>query len=83
MKEKPTVGSSFSGHFLPTAFLRRRKMLAYVSLFTAGIPVNYGNEFRELFEATTFSTACGIILRIYYMLSIIWDEIDEEGTALL
>jgi len=53
VKVKPTVGSPFSGRFLPTAFLRRRKMLAYISLFTAGIPVNYINEFRELFEATT------------------------------
>ena len=58
-------------------------MLAYVSLFTAGIPVNYGNEFRELFEATTLSTTCGIILHIYYMLSTIWGEIDAEGKAFL
>jgi hypothetical protein len=29
VKEKPTVGSPFSGRLLPTAFLRRQRMLAF------------------------------------------------------
>jgi len=33
VKEKATVGSPFSGHFFPTAILRRGKMLAYIFCF--------------------------------------------------
>jgi len=29
-------------------------MSVYISLFTVAIPVNYTNEFRELFEAATY-----------------------------
>ena len=40
------------GHFLLTASARRRKISMYISLLTAGIPVNYTGQFRGLFEAT-------------------------------
>jgi len=54
VKEKPTVGSPFLERFLLTAFLRRRRISVYISLFTVTIPVNYTSEFRERFEATTY-----------------------------
>ena len=42
----------FSGCFLLTASLRRRRMSTYISLFIVKIPVNYTSEFWELLEAT-------------------------------
>ena len=54
MKEKPSVGYPFLGRFLRIASLWRRRMSVYISLFTVGIPVKYSNEFRELFDATTY-----------------------------
>jgi hypothetical protein len=42
----------FSGRFLLTASLRRRRMSIYISLLTVPITVNHISEFRGLFEAT-------------------------------
>ena len=44
----------FTGSFLLIASLKRRKVLMYISLFTAASPLNYTSEFRELFEATAY-----------------------------
>jgi len=47
VKEEPNDGS-FSGRFLLTASLRRRRVPMYSEL---QIPVDYTIEFREYFEA--------------------------------
>ena len=44
----------FSGHFLLTTSLRKRRVLVYIYLFTVAIPVNYTNEFWEHFETMTY-----------------------------
>jgi len=48
----------FSGHFLLTVSVRRRRMSVYNSLFTAVIPLKYTSEFRGLFEATASVFCC-------------------------
>ena len=63
MKEKPTVGSPFSGRFLLTASLSRRRMSMYVSLLRVILqqalqqrfPVNYTSDLRECFETTVYA----------------------------
>jgi hypothetical protein len=54
MKEKRTVGFPFSGRFLLTSSLGRRRMSVRISLFTLAIPVNYTSEFRGPFEVTVY-----------------------------
>jgi len=63
MKEKPNVGSSSFGPFCLTASSRQWRLSIYVSLFTVPIPVDYTNEFQELFAATVD------ICRYYWLLS--------------
>ena len=63
MKEKPTVGSPFSGRFLLIASLSRRRMSMSVSLYRVilphalqqRIPVDYTNDLRECFEDTVYA----------------------------
>jgi len=45
----------FGGRFLQTASLGRWRMSMYISLFTVAIPVHFTDDFREPFEATTYS----------------------------
>jgi len=56
VKEKASFDALFWGAFLLTAFLARRGLTMWVSLFTAAIPVNYTSEFWEIFEATSYYT---------------------------
>ena len=44
----------FSGRFLLTAFLRRRRISMYKYYPHAVIPVNYNSQIRKIFEATTY-----------------------------
>jgi len=44
----------FSGRFLLTAALRRGRMSTYRKFPLAVNPVNYNNQFRTIFEATTY-----------------------------
>jgi hypothetical protein len=44
----------FSRHFLLTASLRQFRMSMYISALIVPIPVNYTNDFQELFEATLY-----------------------------
>jgi len=54
VKEKPTVASPFFRAFPSDRITNVTKVVN--SLFTATIPVNYTNEFRELSEATLYTT---------------------------
>ena len=56
VNEKPTVGLQFSGSFLPTVSLSRRKISMHISVFTVTILVNYTSEFLDHFEVTTNSS---------------------------
>jgi hypothetical protein len=62
--------------------LKARKNISVYFIFIAAITVNYSNQFWEFFEATTLVKACSITLGIYYTLSIIWDDKNEEPKAL-
>jgi len=52
MRNHPMV-LHFSGRFLLSASLRRRRTSVYISSLTVTIPVNYTSEFRELLRAIT------------------------------
>jgi hypothetical protein len=56
----------FSGCFLLTASLRRRRKSVYISLFTVAIPVNYTSEFQELLEATMYVFINGACSHVTY-----------------
>jgi hypothetical protein len=77
VKEKPTVGSPFLGRFLLTAFLRRRRISVYFSLFTVTIPVNYISEFRERFETTAYE-----VDHLYTKFRLVqnWTNAEPPGT---
>ena len=66
--------TSFSGHFLLTESLGRRRMSLYISLFTVAIAVSYASEFRELFEATIYicqsQHTCLVLYYIYIYIYI-------------
>jgi len=47
----------FSGHFLLTASLRRRKMSVYISLLTVTIPLNYTSEIQDILKPLHISFA--------------------------
>ena len=54
MKANQLLVLHFSGRFLLTVSLRRKRMSMYISLFIVEIYVNYTSEFRELSEVTMF-----------------------------
>jgi hypothetical protein len=71
MIEKPLLVLHFSGRFLLTALLPRRKKSMYISLLTvlpSGMnsyqrtPVNYTTEFREFPKATTVTPCCKVFM---------------------
>ena len=68
VRQKRTVGSPISGHFLQTSSPRRRKMSTYIPLFRVAITVNFTSEFRELCTATTYKH--NLISYIRYLQSI-------------
>jgi hypothetical protein len=55
----------FSGRFLLTASLRRRRILLYISLITAAIPASYTSKFWELFEAIAYVDSVSTCVCIY------------------
>ena len=60
----------FSGRFLLTTSLRRRRISLYISLITVAIPANYTSKFWELFETIahvdSVSTCACIYVRMYW-----------------
>jgi len=73
-RRKQLLVLHFSGRFLLTASLRRRRMSLYINLFTVTIPVNYTREFRERFEAITCSAPRGDTTTGKYGLENLWRE---------
>ena len=71
MMEKPLLVLHFSGRFLLTAFLLRRKKSMYITVLTvlrSGMnsyqrtPVNYTTEFREFLKATSVTPCCKVFI---------------------
>jgi hypothetical protein len=81
MMEKPLLIFHFSGRFLLTAPLPRRRKSMYISLLTilpSGMnsyqrtPVNYTTEFREFLKPTTVNPCCKVFIEKLTVARDLW-----------
>jgi len=64
MKQKPIAGSPVFWGICSGRIREVMKVLMYILLFTAAIPVNYTSKFQELFKATMYFRNFLKLLRI-------------------
>ena len=64
-RRNQTLVLQFSGRFLLTTSLRRRRISLYISLFTVAVPAKYTSKFWELFEATAYIDYVSTCVCIY------------------